>query len=602
MYTPYFGLSEPPFSLSPNPRYMYMSKRHREAMAHLLYGVQQSGGFVQLTGEIGTGKTTLCRCLLSQLPNSVDVALLLNPNLNENELLAAVCDELKIAYPKGCSAKQLIDLLNIYLLKSFANRRHTVLIVDEAQLLSKGILEQIRILTNLETTKQKLLQIILIGQPELSTILQRADMRQLAQRVTARYHLGQLSPQETTEYICSRLKVAGCRRPLFTNSAMRHVYQKAQGIPRLVNVICDRALLGAYSHNKAVVNTRIARRAAREVLGARTVMDKPPQWIWAPATGLAVVVAFTLGGYRSTGLFSGSPAAKTAPVVAAVNVSSPVSPPKAIKNHPPAKVKKAPQMAPGQHIQPLNVPLSKDGTPITVASVVAVDQEISTESPATRVNQHPPLSELLREYSVANGKLEAFGRLVELWNRPKPSLNSEQICPDIKRLGLHCLNGRGTWNNIRAHNRAAILVLNSPKSVQHHVVVKGVQGDSAMLDFMGEQVLYPISQIDPYWFGDYWLLWKSPPFGSERLVFSDTGKDVLWLRKVLKRVPSGHRRIGVLNTENPKFDTELLRHVVGFQKHNGLKANGVVGAEMLIRLNTLLNSDDLPLLVQKTAS
>ncbi len=219
MYAAYFGLSEPPFSISPDPRYLYMSKRHREAMAHLLYSVQQSGGFLQLTGEVGTGKTTLCRCLLSQLPDNVDVAMLLNPNLDQNELLAAICDELKIEYSVHASPKQLLNLLNDYLLKSFAEGRHTVLIFDEAQLLSRQVLEQIRLLTNLETTTQKLLQIILIGQPELAKILRRADLRQLNQRITARYHLQPLSSQETSEYIRYRLEVAGVRKTLFSDNA-----------------------------------------------------------------------------------------------------------------------------------------------------------------------------------------------------------------------------------------------------------------------------------------------------------------------------------------------------------------------------------------------
>ena len=200
MYLEYFNLTERPFSITPDPRFLYMSARHREALAHLLYGLGDGGGFVQLTGEVGTGKTTICRCLLEQIPDNVDLALVLNPKVTAIELIATVCDELGVSYDeKDVSVKSLTDVLNRYLLDAYARGRHTVLIIDEAQNLSADVLEQVRLLTNLETSTQKLLQIILIGQPELRTLLAREDMRQLAQRVTARYHLEPISREETWE-------------------------------------------------------------------------------------------------------------------------------------------------------------------------------------------------------------------------------------------------------------------------------------------------------------------------------------------------------------------------------------------------------------------
>ena len=248
MYTDCFKLSEPPFSLTPDPRFLYMSERHREGLAHLFYGVQQPGGFVQLTGDIGSGKTTLCRCLVKQLPPGTDIALILNPRLTVIELLATVCDELGISYPsEAASIKVLIDALNQRLLESHARSRRTVLIIDEAQNLNEDVLEQIRLLTNLETSKEKLLQIILIGQPELLSLLKRKNLRQLAQRITARYHLLALSRSETYAYIQHRLLVAGRRDPLFTRRAMHCVYRLSGGMPRAINIICDRALLGAYA-------------------------------------------------------------------------------------------------------------------------------------------------------------------------------------------------------------------------------------------------------------------------------------------------------------------------------------------------------------------
>jgi general secretion pathway protein A len=241
MYTDFFKLNEPPFSLTPDPRYLFMSERHREGLAHLLYGVQQPGGFIQLTGEIGCGKTTLCRCLVGQMPPNTDIALILNPRLSVIELLAAVCDELRIPYPAGTeSIKQLIDALNRYLLEAHAKGRRTVLVIDEAQNLHRDVLEQIRLLTNLETEQEKLLQIILIGQPELLTILKHPGLRQLAQRVTARYHLLPLSRQETYSYIRHRLHIAGLSSPVFSPKAMRKVFRITGGVPRLINILCDR--------------------------------------------------------------------------------------------------------------------------------------------------------------------------------------------------------------------------------------------------------------------------------------------------------------------------------------------------------------------------
>ena len=269
MYIGHFGLTEPPFSITPDPRYLYMSEAHREALAHLLYGIGEGGGFVQLTGEVGTGKTTLCRCLLEQLPARVDVAFILNPKLTDVELLAAICDELRIPYPAGTTSRKVfVDALHHHLLDAHGRGHRTVLIIDEAQDLAPDVLEQIRLLTNLETTTQKLLQIILIGQPELIRILEREDLRQLAQRVTARYHLRPFAEPDTRAYIAHRLEVAGAKEKIVSDAAMRAVHRASRGIPRLINAICDRALLGAFSQDHRRVTAPTVRRAAGEVLGA----------------------------------------------------------------------------------------------------------------------------------------------------------------------------------------------------------------------------------------------------------------------------------------------------------------------------------------------
>ena len=296
MFLEHFNLSKRPFSITPNPLFLFMSPCHREALAHLLYGLGEDGGFVQLTGEVGTGKTSLCRCLQEQVPDNVDLAVLFNPKVTAYELIAAVCDELRIKYDeKDESIKKLTDVLNQYLLEAHARGRRTVLIIDEAQNLSPDVLEQVRLLTNLETSTQKLLQIILIGQPELRTLLQREDMRQLAQRVTARYRLEPLNREETGAYITHRLHISGANRRIFRKSAVDLIYKLSGGIPRLINVLCDRALLGAFTEGKFEVDKKVIRQAADEVLAdelRQTRARFSPRWsVVAPVVAVLAIVA-----------------------------------------------------------------------------------------------------------------------------------------------------------------------------------------------------------------------------------------------------------------------------------------------------------------------
>jgi general secretion pathway protein A len=292
MYLNYYGLTEPPFAITPDPRFVYLSERHRDALAHLLYGVGQGGGggFVQLTGEIGTGKTTLCRLLLEQLPEKTRVALILNPKLAPIELLESLAEELGLKTDdiRG-SQKSLTDRLNAYLLEAYADGWRIVLIIDEAQTLSIESLEQIRLLTNLETSTQKLLQIILLGQPELRELLGRPELVQLAQRITARYHLTPLSADETELYVRHRLSVAGCERQPFSKLGLRALHKRSAGIPRLINVIADRALVAGYAHSLERIGEKVVNEAADEALigGVRPGWRRP--WPW-----LALLVALAL--------------------------------------------------------------------------------------------------------------------------------------------------------------------------------------------------------------------------------------------------------------------------------------------------------------------
>src|SRR5262245_15108712 len=288
MYASFFGLNEKPFSITPDPRYLFLSERHAEALAHLVYGVNEAGGFIQLTGEVGTGKTTVVRSLLAQAPKHAEIALILNPRMTPAEFLLAICEELGIHVEARSenSLKDLVDLLSFHLLKAHAEGKRIVLVVDEAQNLAPEVLEQVRLLTNLETETQKLLQIILIGQPELRELLNRTELRQLAQRITGRYHLDPLSREETAAYVRHRLRVAGATREVFSSSALREVSRLSGGVPRLINIICDRALLGAFTEDRHLVSGSVVRRAAGEVFGKSI----QPRWLpWAAGSAVAAV-------------------------------------------------------------------------------------------------------------------------------------------------------------------------------------------------------------------------------------------------------------------------------------------------------------------------
>lgn len=291
MYTGFFGLTEQPFSIAPNPQYLFMSNRHKEALAHLSHGLGDSGGFVLLTGEVGTGKTTVSRCMLEQLPENTEVAFVLNPALSELELLATICDEWRIRFKRSdATLKMLTDKIKNRLLKNHAAGKNTILIIDEAQHLKSEVLEQLRLLTNLETNTRKLLQIILIGQPELQQLLKRQELRQLAQRITARYHLLPLTVQEVAMYIQHRLRVGGCERPIFDKQAIEQIHKRTKGFPRLVNLLCDRALMGAYAVSSPFVTKKIVAQAALEILALEEEPKAGNPWKWLPVPLFVVLI------------------------------------------------------------------------------------------------------------------------------------------------------------------------------------------------------------------------------------------------------------------------------------------------------------------------
>jgi general secretion pathway protein A len=296
MYLSYFGLNDNPFSIAPNPDYLYMSPRHKEALAHLIFGLRESGGFVMLTGEVGTGKTTVSRKLMQQLPENTQVAMILNPTLSALELLGTICNELGIDYKqKNASLKYFTDQILAKLASNHEHGVNTVLIVDEAQHLLPEVLEQLRLLTNLETNREKLLKVVLIGQPELQQLLKRNELRQLAQRITARYHLLPLSAPEVGFYIAHRLGVANGDISVFSKSTIKAAFHITGGIPRVINLLCDLALTLTFTKQLAVVPQHIFVAAAEQILGADVVKQRQGK-LWT-YTLLGVFVGAAILGY-----------------------------------------------------------------------------------------------------------------------------------------------------------------------------------------------------------------------------------------------------------------------------------------------------------------
>jgi general secretion pathway protein A len=271
MYDAFYGFSEPPFNITPDPRFLFFSDRHREAFNHILFGIRERKGFIQLTGEVGAGKTTVCRAILEQLGPKVRTALILNPFLSSTQLLRAILCEYGLELPVKADRVTCLAILNRFLLDQVAAGNDVVLLIDEAQNLDSDLLEQVRLLSNLETDQRKLLQIVLIGQPELRDLLEKRHLRQLRQRITVRYHLTPLSLEETDYYIQHRLHVAGGNgRPSFTRWAIRSVHRYSGGVPRLINAVCDKALLCGYVDGTDQLHLRHLRRAIRELEGRST--------------------------------------------------------------------------------------------------------------------------------------------------------------------------------------------------------------------------------------------------------------------------------------------------------------------------------------------
>lgn len=541
MYTSFFGLNEKPFAITPDPRYLFLSARHGEALAHLVYGVTESGGFIQLTGEVGTGKTTLVRSLLlNKMPENADVAVVLNPQLSVVEFLATICEELHIDVPhnKG-SVKALTDALNRHLLDAHAEGRRTILVVDEAQNLTPAVLEQVRLLTNLETAKQKLLQIILIGQEELRDLLARNDLRQLAQRITARYHLEPLSREEASSYIEHRLKVAGALGEVFDSGAKKEIFRLSQGVPRLINVICDRALLGAYAQESRHVNARLIRQAAAEVHGE---IEHSP-WVRRAAVAAGVigvaVIAASIWSFAQREL-------------------------------------------PAQPIAVAQEPI--------IETLPEPEPTVVEPEPLEEPEAGPTLDEQLILASDLTGRDYALAALFETWGL-EYGTGGRGGCAQASDAGLTCLYSRGSWSGLRQMDRPAVLTLIDTDGNSHEVVLTGITGGNAELSLGGVRVTHGVNDINDAWFGQFMLLWRPPTGTAVSLGPGSQGEDVAWLRNSLSAIDG---RYASADTQSDFFDAELERLVRLFQRDHRLDVDGLAGQQTQIIINSLLAVEGTP--------
>lgn len=557
MYARFFGLKREPFSIAPDPRYLYMSDRHREALAHLLYGVKGGGGFVLLTGEIGAGKTTVCRCFLEQIPPRCNVAYIFNPKLTVDELLKSICDEFRIptraSSPGATTVKDHVDALNEFLLKTHSVSQNNVLIIDEAQNLSADVLEQLRLLTNLETNERKLLQIILIGQPELRTMLARPELEQMAQRVIARFHLDALSPKETVQYIRHRMAVAGMTRAFpFDGKALVRIHELSRGIPRRINLLCDRALLGAYGNQCSRVDRAMVEKASSEVFGVASDGTRQP-WPrnkrWAVAGG-SIAACLALLGVGTVAMESrhAAPAAAT---------------PKAAASMPrPALATPSASAIAADHLAATGAPAAIAGPPASAAVTLATSVK-----------------------SAIHGEHEAWRELARAWDL---KLGDGDPCQLAGRVQVECF--RSTSSNlalIRQLARPGIISVRDENDKTGFAVLTGLGTQTATLSTGGPAQTVSLATLASVWKGDYATFFRVPPGYVNKVVDTDHGPMAEWLSAQLAKV------------EGTPQGGPLRPRVSAFQLAQGLKPDGLAGPTTFMQLNRAMGIPEPRLSTQR---
>ena len=538
MYKEYFGFVEMPFSIVPNSRYLFLSQRHQEAMQNLQAGLGDGGGFAMLTGEVGTGKTTVAKAMLASLDDQTQAGLILNPTFSNIELLEAVCDEFEIDYPEQASLKQLSQAIHSFLLDSHEQGVQTLLVIDEAQHLAADVLEQLRLLTNLETDSRKLLKVLLVGQPELQQHLQTNQLRQLAQRITGRYHLLPLNAQEAGKYIAFRLETAGAQQMLFSNRSVKSIAQYTHGIPRLINLVCDKALQLSFHQGEKTPSQATVEQACQQIMSFQAEVyqapAKPQSAVWPKLVQYSALSALGLGLAWGTLTY---------------------------------------------------LPQNIDKWLVTEQTNVALESQIKTAIQTPVEMQAEPEAPLLPDdialqLTQGTSRASAIQDLYQLWGY-QSSLR-DGLCLSEPQSVFVCVEGQATLRELIQLNSPVVLNLTF-EDESYHAVLYGLSDKSVELLVNQSLVQIPVSVLEALWQGDYVAIWKQPL--RETLREGDSGEAVALLDLLLSEV------LGENVTGQEQFDNELKRKVEAFQVWQGMSVDGIAGKRTLARLQRIAQLD-----------
>ncbi|WP_181318625.1 AAA family ATPase [Photobacterium kishitanii] len=530
MYQDFFGITEAPFSIVPSARFLYLSERHQEALTHMLSGLTDGGGFGLLTGEVGTGKTTVLRAMISRLPQQAQVAVILNPALSSHDLLATICDELGLSYRDEASFKQLTDIIYQHLIANHAAGRQTLLLVDEAQHLMPDVLEQLRLLTNLETDSRKLLKVVLIGQPELQQLLQQERLRQLAQRITSRYHLLPLTETEVSEYIHYRLSAVDCLYPVFNANVISYIAKQTQGVPRLINLVCDKSMQLACQGGTHSVTKTMAIQACEDILSWQIPSTAAPR---STASWLPWTIAATLCGVMAT-------------------VAWQYWPPSSLS-------------------QPLKLTTAS-------AQVSAAAKTITPVAATTATSVESRLAEVIND---SRQQRNAMQSLYQLWGFDT-ALN-QATCATSSRIALTCFSGSTTLARLGLINRPVIVTLKDGQQQPFYAVVYAITDNRIELLLDHQRISVTPAWFEARWDGQSSLLWR-PPLGDKTTIrFGQSGARVAWLNQQLNTF------LGDNGPQVRYFDQTVLDKLRRFQRSQDIADDGIAGPMTLMILDSALN-------------
>jgi len=579
MYTAFYGLREKPFSLTPNPRFLYLADSHREAMAHLLYGLEQGEGFIVVTGEVGTGKTTLCRSLLDRIPGDTEIAILFNPSRSANELLQSINEEFGLPADAE-NRRQLLSSLNRFLLEQHAASRRVVLIIDEAQNLSPGTLEQVRLLSNLETESSKLIQIILLGQPELDAKLDSDALRQLRQRVSVRWRLEALGASDTAAYVRHRLAVAaGAERDVLSDGALREIHRLTGGVPRLINVLADRSLLAGYAVGAHRVGAHVVRRAAREVPGttSRAAVGNRRLGVGlGVAAAAAAVLVLALLPWRTSISERVFGVAGMAPGEASVDAAPPAAPltHTASTTALPGGTTAAVIVVPPPAAAPLRDEEAWVGLP---ADAMPLVRPAASEDTFEHDGQGVFLAALLSRQDAADSRATAATALLARFGEP-PLLSVpesfDELAETLIRRDLVLTElPIADLGLLVQFDQPALIPLRSTTGQLHVVALVGIDRDIAELSGAGPSgsLRVPLRAVEEQWIGEAWMVWRPYLEIPEIIGYGDAGPGVLWIQEALQRLGDSDADI------TGRYDGRTLEGVRRFQTRHGLDPDGVTG-------------------------